>query len=107
MKNGKEAVRMVSKSVPYYYDAILMDIRMPEMNGIEATKEIRALSRPDVASLPIIAMSADAFPEDDAAAIDAGMNTRITKPINTNLLFTILAQAITERNTKPSESTKT
>ena len=70
-----------SAAAPGYYDAILMDLRMPIMTGYEATQAIRALDRPD-ASLPIIAMTADAFSEDIQRCLDAGMNAHISKPID-------------------------
>ena len=80
-ENGKICVEKFSASVPGYYDAIFMDLRMPIMTGYEATRAIRALDRPD-ASLPIIAMTADAFSEDIQRCMDAGMNAHIAKPID-------------------------
>ncbi len=65
-----------------FYDAILMDIRMPIMNGYEATETIRALDRADAAEIPIIAMTADAFSEDHKKCLEAGMNAHIAKPID-------------------------
>ena len=65
-----------------YYDLILMDIRMPNMTGYEAAEAIRKLERPDAASIPIIAMSADAFPEDIQHCLDSGMNGHVAKPID-------------------------
>ena len=80
-ENGRLCVEMFQTSAPGYYDAILMDIRMPVMTGYEATRAIRALDRPD-ADLPIIAMTADAFAEDVKKSLDAGMNAHIAKPID-------------------------
>ena len=80
-ENGQLCVDMFQRSAPGYYDAILMDIRMPVMTGYEATRAIRALTRPD-ADLPIIAMTADAFAEDVQKALQAGMNSHIAKPID-------------------------
>ncbi len=80
--DGEEAVRMVSESKERYYDMILMDIQMPKMDGYEATKAIRSLDRHDIAALPIIAMTANAFEEDVRAALRAGMNEHFAKPIN-------------------------
>lgn len=81
-ENGQICLKMFQGSLPGYYDAILMDIRMPEMNGYEATKAIRALSRPDAQTIPIIAMTADAFSEDIQQCLDCGMNAHIAKPVN-------------------------
>ncbi len=80
-ENGQIAVERFQGSAPGYYDAVLMDIRMPVMNGYEATQAIRALDRAD-AGLPIIAMTADAFAEDVKRCLDAGMNAHIAKPID-------------------------
>ncbi len=80
-ENGQIAVERFQGSAPGYYDAVLMDIRMPVMNGYEATRAIRALDRED-AGLPIIAMTADAFAEDVKRCLDAGMNAHIAKPID-------------------------
>lgn len=83
-ENGELAVRMLSASAPFTYDMVLMDIQMPIMNGLEATKEIRKSKRSDICNLPIIAMTADAFAEDIKACKDAGMNGHLTKPLNFN-----------------------
>ena len=79
--NGKECVEMFEKTEIGYYDAILMDIRMPVMNGYDATKAIRALDREDH-NLPIIAMTADAFSDDAQRCLECGMNAHISKPID-------------------------
>jgi signal transduction histidine kinase/BarA-like signal transduction histidine kinase len=89
--NGKQAFDMFAESEIGYYDAILMDIRMPVMNGIDATCSIRALERRDAESVPIIAMTADAFAEDVQRCIDAGMNAHIVKPISPGKLIDTLA----------------
>ena len=81
-ENGKLCLEMFQASAPGYYDAILMDIRMPVMNGYEATKAIRALDRPDAHRIPIIAMTADAFSEDVKRCLDCGMDAHAAKPIN-------------------------
>lgn len=88
-ENGRVCVDKFQASEPGYYDAILMDLRMPEMTGYEATRAIRSLSRPD-RNLPIIAMTADAFAEDVQHCLDCGMNAHTTKPINTAALFQLL-----------------
>jgi len=79
--NGQEAVEKFARSEPAYYDAILMDVMMPVMGGYEATKAIRAMSRPDAAEIPIIAMTANAFAEDVEKSHAAGMNGHINKPV--------------------------
>lgn len=81
-ENGKIGVEMFENSDIGFYDAILMDIRMPIMNGYEATETIRALDRADAAEIPIIAMTADAFSEDHKKCLEAGMNAHIAKPID-------------------------
>ncbi len=81
-ENGKICLEKFSQSPLYYYDAILMDVQMPVMNGYEATAAIRALDRKDAASLPIVAMTADAFAEDVKKCMDSGMNAHVAKPID-------------------------
>ncbi|MBS6642308.1 MAG: response regulator [Clostridiaceae bacterium] len=85
--NGKEALNYYLNSSPGYYQIILMDVHMPEMNGLEATKAIRASNRPDAAVIPVIAMTADVFKEDIRRCADAGMNAHIGKPVELDLLF--------------------
>lgn len=92
--NGKIAVEKMRGSAESYYDAILMDIQMPVMNGYEAARNIRKLPRRDAESIPIIAMTADAFAEDVQRAQDAGMNAHVAKPLNIALLYQILAHWI-------------
>ncbi|MCI8512067.1 MAG: response regulator [Lachnospiraceae bacterium] len=81
-ENGQLCLNLFNASAPGYYDAILMDIRMPVMSGYEATRAIRALDREDAKTIPIIAMTADAFSEDIKHCLDAGMNAHIAKPID-------------------------
>ena len=81
-ENGREAVELFAASEPGQFDAILMDIQMPELDGYAATREIRRLARPDAADIPILAMTANAFEEDVAAARAAGMNGHIAKPFD-------------------------
>lgn len=80
--NGKEAVSMLEADSEHRIDMILMDVQMPEMNGYEATKKIRALDNSHARQIPIIAMTANAFAEDVAAALDSGMNAHVAKPID-------------------------
>ena len=89
--NGQQAVDTFSASEPSYFDAILMDIRMPIMDGITATKLIRELEREDAAAIPIIAMTADAFEEQQKKTMEAGMTHHLPKPINPSLLYHVLA----------------
>ena len=80
--DGKEALKIFASNQPGTFDIIFMDIMMPKMNGYEATKAIRALqNRPDARTIPIIAMTANAFAEDVQASLDAGMNDHLSKPI--------------------------
>ena len=90
-KDGKEAVEQFDSSAEHYYQAILMDVRMPIMNGIEASMTIRKLNRADAAEVPIIAMTADAFEEERKKTIEAGMNHHLSKPINPKLLYQVLS----------------
>lgn len=85
-KDGVECVDMLEKAANGTYQLILMDIQMPVMNGYDAAKKIRRMDDPQKADLPIIAMTANAFSEDKQAALDAGMNDHIAKPINMNVL---------------------
>lgn len=91
VENGRLCVEKFSASEEGYYDIILMDIRMPEMDGYEAATKIRALDRDD-ANIPIIAMTADAFAEDVAKALKSGMNGHIAKPIDVQTLFYALRE---------------
>lgn len=92
--DGKEAFEKIKNTPAGYYDLILMDIQMPKMNGYEATKAIRSLDRPDVQSLPIIAITANAFAEDVQEALQAGMNGHLPKPIEPDALRRTLRKAL-------------
>ncbi len=94
-ENGKICVEKFEQSEPGFYDAILMDIRMPVMNGYDAAKAIRALERPDK-DLPIIAMTADAFSDDVKHALSVGMNAHIAKPLDIKELMHLLTKFIRE-----------
>lgn len=80
--NGKEAVEIFTKSEPGHYDMILMDVQMPVMNGYDATRQIRASDHPEAKTIPIVAMTANAFAEDVQNALDAGMNGHLSKPVD-------------------------
>lgn len=88
--DGAKAVQAFSEAVPGTYDAVLMDIQMPEMNGYEAARAIRHLQRPDAGTIPIIAMTANAFAEDIQSALEAGMNAHLAKPIDIKKLLAVL-----------------
>ncbi len=93
-ENGKICLEKFQASAPGYYDVILMDVRMPVMNGYEATKGIRASSHPDAGTIPIIAMTADAFSEDIKQCLDCGMNAHTAKPINFEEVISLLKKHI-------------
>ena len=92
--DGTDAVAMMEKADENYYDVILMDIQMPVMNGYEATRTIRNMSRNDVKTLPIIAMTANALEEDKEAALKNGMNAHIAKPIDMDIFISVLKQFV-------------
>ena len=81
-RNGKEAVTIFENNAPGTFDVILMDIMMPVMDGLEACRTIRSLNRPDASTIPVIALTANAFFEDAKKCLDAGMNAHLTKPID-------------------------
>ncbi len=95
-ENGREALEKFAESEPYFFDAILMDMQMPEMDGCEATRAIRALERPDAEFVPIIALTANTFPEDIARTMAAKMNAHLSKPVEPDLLFATLEQMISD-----------
>ena len=92
--NGQEAVELFRKSASGEFDAILMDIMMPVMNGYEAAKKIRSLDREDAKTIPIIAMTANAFTEDRLKAKEAGMNEHIVKPLDVELLIKVIHKLV-------------
>lgn len=90
--NGRIAVEKMEQAVPGQYDLILMDIQMPVMNGYEAAKQIRALKNPDIAAIPIIAMTANAFEEDREKSFAAGMNGHLAKPVSVETLVNTICK---------------
>lgn len=94
-ENGKEAVDKVAVSKPGDYDLVLMDIQMPVMDGHEATRQIRALADSELANVPVVAMTANAFDEDRRAAEECGMNGFISKPINMEEVIEALHRVLT------------
>jgi CheY-like chemotaxis protein len=92
--DGRAAASMFENSAIGDYDAILMDLRMPNMDGIEATRAIRAMDRSDASSIPIIAMTADAFAEDARKCMEAGMNAHLAKPIDVDQLTRTLVRLV-------------
>ena len=95
--NGSIAVDMVGNSEPGYYSLILMDVQMPVMNGYDAARAIRALENPKLASIPIVAMTANAFDEDRRLALESGMNDHVTKPINVSKLMNTIAEQLADK----------
>ena len=93
-ENGRIAVEMFRSREEGYYDAVLMDMRMPEMDGLEATKAIRALDRQDAKTIPIIALTANAFDEDVQRSMQAGLDAHLSKPVEPSLLFETLESLI-------------
>ena len=93
-ENGKKAVEMFAAHPEGYYDAILMDMRMPEMDGLEATRAIRAMEREDAKTIPIIALTANAFDEDVQRSMQAGLNAHLSKPVQPEILFETLESLI-------------
>ena len=92
--NGQETVELFRNSEPGEFDVILMDIMMPVMNGYEATKMIRSLDREDAKTIPIIAMTANAFTEDRLRAKEAGMDDHVAKPVDVNLLIKVIRKSV-------------
>ena len=95
-ENGKRALEMFLASEINHYAAILMDVRMPEMDGLEAAERIRIQDRPDAATIPIIALTANAFDEDVERSLQAGMNAHLSKPVEPERLYRTLEELIWE-----------
>ena len=93
-ENGRIAVEMFESHEPGYYSAILMDVRMPEMDGLEATRVIRSMDREDAKNIPIIALTANAFDEDVQNSLQAGLNAHLSKPVEPEVLFRTLEELL-------------
>ena len=93
-ENGRIAVDMFRDHEEGYYDAILMDMRMPEMDGLTATETIRGLDRKDAKTIPIIALTANAFDEDVQRSMQAGLDAHLSKPVEPEVLFETLENLI-------------
>ena len=93
-ENGKIALDKFSEHEENFYDAILMDMRMPEMDGLETTRRIRMLDREDARTIPIIALTANAFDEDVQRSLQAGLNAHLTKPVESDRLYETLETLI-------------
>ncbi|MBR4455694.1 MAG: amino acid permease [Solobacterium sp.] len=103
-RNGEEAVRMFCEHEKGYYDAILMDVRMPVMDGLTATRTIRALEREDARQIPIIAMTANVFDEDVERSLQSGMDAHLSKPVEPDHLYEVLQKLIASADRKqPAE----
>ena len=100
-ENGKEAVKKVAEAAPGTYDAVLMDIQMPEMDGYTATRAIRALPDAAKARIPIIAMTANAFQEDVQMAVEAGMSGHIAKPLDLDRMMETLRTVLKAEGEAP------
>ena len=96
-KNGKIALQMFTDSPEGYYDIILMDVRMPVLDGLSATRAIRALDRSDAKTVPIVAMTANVFDEDVERSLQAGMNAHLSKPIEPERMYETMAGLITRK----------
>ena len=90
VENGRQAVEYMATAEPDFVDVVLMDVQMPEMDGYEATRRIRRLENQEIASKPIIAMTANAFEEDVQEALKAGMNDHMAKPIRIETLYALM-----------------
>ena len=93
-EDGEKAVELFGKSEVNYYDLILMDIQMPQMDGFEATRRIRAMERLDAASVPIFAMTANAFAEDEEKSRQAGMNAHLSKPLEISAVLAAMNEIL-------------
>lgn len=99
-EDGRKALEAFQASEPFFFDAVLMDMQMPEMDGCESTRAIRALDRPDAKSTPIIALTANAFAEDITRTTQAGMDAHLAKPINIEQLCATLTKLMARRDSQ-------
>ena len=97
-ENGKQVLERFKESEEGEFDAILMDVQMPVMNGYDATRAIRTLARGDAGRIPIIAMTANAFAEDEKEALSAGMNVHLAKPIDVGMLKQVIREYVLIKN---------
>jgi len=97
-ENGQVALDMIGQAPEWYYDAILMDLRMPVMDGLEATRNIRVMERADAKTIPIIALTANAFEEDVKRSLEVGMDAHLAKPADSDMLSSTLARSIRKSN---------
>ena len=105
-ENGRKALERFEASAPWTFDAVLMDLRMPVMDGLEAARRIRALERPDAGTVPIIALTANGFENDVRRTMDAGMNAHLLKPVDADLLYTTLRRLIAAGGKEKEEAEK-
>ena len=98
VNDGQQAVELFNNNPVGTFDAILMDIMMPVMDGLTATKAIRALNRPDAGIIPIIAMTANAFAEDVQRCLDAGMNAHLAKPLDDKKIKQTISEELRKQN---------
>ena len=89
-ENGQEALKLLESQPEYFYELIFMDIQMPVMNGYDATRNIRARQEAYWQEIPVIAMTANVFQEDESRAAECGMSGYITKPIDMNVIYSVL-----------------
>ena len=95
--DGQQAVERIKSTAPGTYDVVLMDILMPVMNGLDATRAIRAMEREDCRTIPIIAMSANAFDDDLKKSVECGMNGHLSKPVEVDKLYRMLREILQNR----------
>lgn len=98
--NGKEAIDIFQSSAPFAFDIILMDMQMPIMDGCQATQQIRQLDKPDADTIPIIALTANAFSEDITKALRSGMNAHVSKPIDIKVLCQVINDMLNQKHPK-------
>ena len=95
--NGREGVEKFARSPEGYFSLVLMDIMMPKLNGLDATRKIRNLPRADSKTVPIVAMSANSFDEDEKRSLARGMNAHLSKPINVPMLENVLIKFVSKK----------